>query len=115
MPLPDAPRTKDPHLLDIVAALPENVYGFVITVSLGRSDQRVHVRIDAVFPTGEALLGTMRCGVRTWRCLLLPSVLAFARVRRIDCTVREVENGPPVRSVRIVPDDSLPDIGDTDV
>lgn len=105
MPLPDAPRARISHRLDIVGPLPEGTSALFVTVSFGRSSERVHGRVDAATPDGEYLLGTLRCGVRTWRSLLLPAIRVLARAQRIKCTVREVESGPP-HTERIIPTDT---------
>lgn len=95
LPLPDAPRVRESRKLDIVGSLPETATALIVTVSLGRASQRVHGRVDVATHEGEELLGTIRCGVRMWRTLLLPAMRLMARTHQIECTVREVENAPP--------------------
>ena len=97
MPQPNAARATEPHLLDITAPLPERTYALRVTVALGRSDQRVHGRVDADTPDGVVTVGTIRCGVRVWRGVLLPGMAALASVHHLPFSVREVANGPPAR------------------
>lgn len=98
MPRPDAPRTRHPHFLDVAAPLPTHTYALHVVVSIGRSDERVHGRVDAATPDGTILIGTIRCGVRVWRSIMLPGIEALATAQKLPLTVREVENGPPAHA-----------------
>lgn len=102
MPRPNAPRPDDPCDLDVIGALPDDVVELSVTVSFGNSDERVHLRVDAVcWSVGHShslILGTARCGVRVWRRVLLPGIHALCQARSLGITVREVESGPAVQS-----------------
>lgn len=109
-----APRVEDRRDLDLARALPRGTATLRIAVAMGRSDERVHVHIEAWRDRTDALAAGMldsysiRCGVPAWRALLLPSLRQFCTLRQLRCDVREVQSGPHGAMPQSPPSTSLP-------
>jgi hypothetical protein len=80
--------------IDTTKPLPSSTYALRIDVRRDANDLRCIARVFAIRPDGSDTIGTTRCGLRLWRSVMLPGLLAFARNVSLPVSVNDTTRGP---------------------